>query len=179
LICIQTDTGIRCTIDPNEKCIRYGNNIKCKVEDPQKQIKDNIKKISDAIDECWDKKSFAGIANKSNCSGLVKCVGSEINITLTGNANDIIDYITNEWNAIDDGAKAKEKANMGKFVIAGYKNEPNGHVVIVIPGTLARDKYPTAAWGKYHSIGEKKETLNWAFLKSQRDCLTYRYKDLP
>jgi hypothetical protein len=139
-----------------------------------------MKKISDAIDECWDKKSFAGIANKSNCSGLVKCVGNEIGVKLTGQANDIVDHIKVNWSKAKDGVEAKEKSEAGKYVIAGVKDSPNGHVVIVVPGGLDwRGKYPTAAWGTFNGLGEKKKTLNWAFPEDDRKCLTYAYTDLP
>jgi hypothetical protein len=114
--------------------------------------------------------------NKSDCSGFVKDVAKDIlDINLSGQANDIVDQIQRApWIRVKDGAEAKSKADAGFFVIGGLKDNPNGHVVVVVQGPLApQGKYPTAYWGKLNGIGKKKATINWAWDEDDRDCVIY------
>ena len=84
-----------------------------------------------------------------------------------------------------DGVAAKNKADAGWFVIGGLlsiKNVPpqdHGHVVVVVSGPLAQDKYPTAYWGKLGGVGEKNKTINWAWNVASRDNVIYSAKKLP
>lgn len=131
---------------------------------------------SDIIDECeaqWE-------AHKSDCSGFVKAVTAAFSVTLTGQADNIVDQIKGAgWTKIADGAEAKQKADNGWLVVAGLKgaeNDPpqnNGHVVIVVSGPIAQGKYPSGYWGRLGGVGEKNQTLNWAWNTKSRDRVYY------
>ena len=119
-------------------------------------------------------------AHKSDCSGFVKAVASDLGITLTGMANDIVDEIqTAPWTELADGVAAKAQADLGFFVVGGLKETPHGHVVVVVTGPLARGKYPTAYWGRLGGIGMKNTTINWAWNAADRDHVTYACLALP
>lgn len=120
-------------------------------------------------------------AHKNDCSGFLKAVAHDIGIVLTGQANDIVDHIANSpWTSLDhDGVAAKTKAELGLFVVAGLKDTPNGHVVVITPGPLAHDKYPTGYWGKLHGVGQKNATINWAWNAEDRDKVVYAFIPVP
>src|SRR5665213_1442996 len=81
-------------------------------------------------------------AHKSDCSGFAKAVATDIGVSLSGMANDIVDEIQQlPWSTTLDGVEAGQQAEAGLFVIAGLKEDPHGHVVVVTPGPLAHDKY--------------------------------------
>lgn len=104
---------------------------------------------ADKIIECceanWDN-------YKSDCSGFVKAVAHALGASLQGNADEIATYIHGLSQTSIDGVVAAGWAADGKFVIAGLKGEEHqpprthGHVVVVVPGPLAHEKYPTAYW---------------------------------
>lgn len=134
---------------------------------------DDAQKI---IDEC--EKQFE--AHKNNCSGFVKAVAAKFSVKLTGQADDIVDQIGGEgWTKLKDGKAAKEKADAGWLVIGGLKStdhsppRSNGHVVVVVKGGLAHNKYPTGYWGSLNGNGEKNKTINYAWNTSDRDNVTY------
>ncbi len=120
--------------------------------------------------------------HKDNCSGFVKAVAGELNIELSGQANDIVDKIQNPpWKILPDGIEANRKATEGKLVIAGRKESVNGHVVVVVSNNgkeLSNGKYPYAYWGQLNAIGKKGETINYAWIKEERDSVIYSYCDL-
>jgi hypothetical protein len=117
---------------------------------------------------------------KSDCSGFVKAVASFLGITLSGQANDIVDQIQKApWTGLQDGVQAKNKADLGFFVIGGLKDQPNGHVVVVVQGPIAHSKYPTAYWGKLGGTGKKNTTINWAWDEHDRDQVIYAFIGLP
>src|SRR6516164_2166078 len=93
-------------------------------------------------------------AHKNDCSGFVKAVATDLGIVLTGMANDIVDEIASApWTSLNsDGVAAKQKAEAGFFVVAGLKDTPHGHVVVITPGPLAHDKYPTGYWGRLGGV---------------------------
>ena len=118
-------------------------NLETKISSNKIQINANAQSI---IDECEAKFE----AHKSDCSGFVKAVASEFSITLTGQADDIVDQIIGTgWTRLTDGVDAKNKADAGWFVVGGLKSidnvppQANGHVVIVVSGPLAHAKYPS------------------------------------
>jgi hypothetical protein len=126
-------------------------------------------------------------ANKSDCSGFVKDVAAELGVTLTGNADNIVDEIQKaDWRTLGRGVEAKAAADKGEFVIAGLKSSDHdqqrghGHVAVVVSGPLdpAYHKYPTAYWGSLGSVGEKAKTLNWAWRKSDRDRVIYAARSI-
>ena len=86
---------------------------------------------------------------KSDCSGFVKAVAVELGYyDLFGQANNIIDQMQKQpWRKLSSGKEAAQQASLGKFVLAGHKRSPNGHVVVVMPGGPVYGKYPYAYWG--------------------------------
>jgi hypothetical protein len=128
---------------------------------------DDSKKIVSLCDKYWD-------TYKKNCSGYVKAIASDLGITLTGQANNIVDQIQKApWKVLKSGIEAKVQATNGMFVVAGLKSDAHGHVVVVVPGTLAHGKYPTAYWGSLGGVPKKNATLNWSWNKTDRDKVIY------
>lgn len=119
-------------------------------------------------------------AHDNDCSGFVRAVSHDLGITLTGLANQIVDEIqAAPWTIVSDGVQAKAQADLGFLVIGGLKENPHGHVVVVVTGPLAAGKYPTAYWGRLGSIGKKNTTINWAWNLQDRDKVIYGYIALP
>jgi hypothetical protein len=125
-------------------------------------------------------------AHKSDCSGFAKAVATELGVTLTGQANAIVDTLKSGaggWVVLADGKTAARTA-LTKLVIAGLRGDAqavsvaNGHVVVVVPGALAHGKYPTAYWGQLNSVGKKNQTINWAWTKDDRDKVVYAAHDI-
>jgi hypothetical protein len=115
-------------------------------------------------------------AHSNDCSGFVKAVAGELGVTLEGQANDIVDAIQEfPWATANDGADAASKALMGNLVIGGLKALTNGHVVIVVPGSIKDGKYPTAYWGSLGGIGMKNMTINWSWGAADRDRVVYGF----
>jgi hypothetical protein len=119
-------------------------------------------------------------ANKADCNKFVKAVASHFGIELQGAADSIVDGISGaEWTQLSDGIAAKAQADSGFLVIGGLKGsdmsppEDHGHVVIVVSGPLAQDKYPTAYWGKLEGVGSQNKTVNWAWTSANRDKVKY------
>lgn len=123
-------------------------------------------------------------AHIADCSGFARAVASDLGITLTGMANDIVDQIqAGPWQPIADGIAAKASADAGNFVIGGLKDTPHGHVVVVVSGPIdpAHNKYPTAYWGslKGAQFSGRNKTVNWAWDAAQRDQVIYACVPLP
>ena len=115
-------------------------------------------------------------AHKDDCSGFVKAVAAHFQIPLKGMANDIVNAISMPpWSRLADGVEAAKSATAGRFVVAGLKGgdqarpAEHGHVVVVVRGELAHEKYPTAYWGRLGSVGSKAETINFAWNQQDRD----------
>jgi hypothetical protein len=126
-------------------------------------------KVVTACDNHWEK-------YKSDCSGFVKAVAGELGVALQGDANAIADAIKNTpWKLLKDGVEAKQKAELGYFVLGALKASPNGHVVVVVPGELNRSKYPTAYWGSLGRVGKKKTTINWSWTVTDLEKVYYAY----
>ena len=124
-------------------------------------------------------------ANKADCSGFAKAVAGDLRITLlSGVANDIVDEIQNApWTVLADGIAAKTQADAGFFVIGAKKDDPHGHVVVVVQGPLdgTHQKYPRAYWG---SLAGKPSvipdnTVNYAWSATERDQVIYACVPLP
>ncbi|MEP6952065.1 MAG: hypothetical protein ABI863_22435 [Ginsengibacter sp.] len=126
-------------------------------------------------------------ANKGECNRFAIAVAKEFNIVLSGIADNIVDEIqTDEWIKLNDGIDAKNKADKGFFVIGGLKAADeippavHGHIVVVLSGDLAHDKYPTAMWG---SLGGPlpspgKNTINFSWNKTSRDKVIYAARQI-
>lgn len=129
-----------------------------------------IQKVLSLCEKHW-------VKYQKDCSGYVKAVASEIGITVTGQANDIVDQMNGTgWTLCKDGVDARQKAIDGNFVIGGLKATSNGHVVVVVPGPLAHGKYPTAYWGSIGGVGKKNTTINWSWNTTDRDLVVYAYR---
>jgi len=118
----------------------------------------------------------------ADCSGFAKAVATALGITLEGMANDIVDQIqAAPWTVLADGIAAKSQADAGFFVIGGLKDNPHGHVVVVVQGPIdpAHQKYPTAYWGSLAGKPGKEQTVNWAWDTADRDRVTYAFVPLP
>lgn len=112
--------------------------------------------ILDSLTESWDQEFTSGIKNKDNCSGFAKSVMAKLGIPMaaTANADGIASAVANSsgWQAIASGVDAAKQAANGVFVLAVLKSSEhaparnNGHVAVVISGTLYRGKYPPV-WG--------------------------------
>jgi cell wall-associated NlpC family hydrolase len=129
----------------------------------------NATTVVEACEEHWG-------AYKSDCSGFVRAVARELGVTLSGQANDIVDQMeTGPWSELANGLEARDKATTGYFVLAALEDDPHGHVAVVVPGELNRGKYPTAYWGSLGSTGRKAATINWCWDRTDRDKVTYAY----
>jgi cell wall-associated NlpC family hydrolase len=139
----------------------------------------NADRIVKACDDNWD-------AYKSDCSGFVRAVAHALGIELSGLADDLVTAIQGEgWTDLGhDGVQAKQKAEEGNFVVAGLKGSDqaapsaHGHVVVIVPGSLAHGKYPTGYWGKLHGTGKKKFTINWAWKHADLPNVVYGSRQL-
>ena len=120
-------------------------------------------------------------AHQNDCSGFVRAVAADLNVTMDGVANDIVDKIGagGTWQKLPDGIAANASAVTGKFVVAGlrgdeqFEHSNHGHVVVVVDGPLAHGRYPSAYWGRLGGDGAKFETTNWAWTEHDRDRVTY------
>jgi hypothetical protein len=117
---------------------------------------------------------------KDDCSKFVKAVAGTLGITLTGDANSIVDQIVGAgWTRLADGRAAAQQAALGSLVIGGLKGSDqehpsaHGHVVVVVKGPLNRDKYPSAYWGQLGGVGKENETINWSWRSGDRDRVIY------
>src|SRR4051794_36765080 len=94
------------------------------------QCNEDAEKIVQACLLHWE-------SHKGDCSGFVKAVAAELGVGLSGQANDIVRHIAANWWRIDSGREARDWAEAGYLVVAGLEAQPNGHVVVVVPGPLA------------------------------------------
>lgn len=88
---------------------------------------------------------------------------------------------------LGNGIVAKEAAERGAFVVAGLEGKDHdpraahGHVVVVVVGPLAKNKYPSAYWGSLGCEGAKCDTghfntINFAWTTEDRDRVIYAAK---
>ena len=125
--------------------------------------------ITRVCEERWE-------AYQDDCSGFVKAVATHLGITLTGQANDIVDQMqVLPWKVLKSGKEAEAHARLNFFVVRGLKASGHGHVVVVVPGPLNRETYPTAYWGRLGGQGRKASTINLAWNQTDRDKVTYAY----
>ena len=124
-------------------------------------------KVRAACEKHWN-------AFKGDCSGFVKAVAGELGMTVTGQANEIVETMKAlPWKPLRSGAEAKTHAELGYLVLGGLKASPNGHVVVVVKGPLNRGKYPTAYWGRLNGEGRKDATINWSWNETDREKVSY------
>ncbi|EQB05336.1 hypothetical protein L288_13060 [Sphingobium quisquiliarum P25] len=129
-------------------------------------------------------------SNSTDCNAFVKAVAGNLGVTLTGNADSIVDQISGSgWTSLEDGVAASAAAADGKLVVGGLKAKDlgsnHGHVVIVVPptGPLAHGKYPYAYWGSLDDGDVRKNgglgtTVNYSFNTATRDKVVYASIDI-
>ncbi|HEX5080289.1 MAG TPA: hypothetical protein VFV80_14145 [Geminicoccaceae bacterium] len=123
---------------------------------------------------------------QDDCNKFVKAVAGALDITLTGNADMIVDQIVGPgWTRLADGKAAAQEAALGALVIGGLKGSDqevpsaHGHVVVVVRGPLNRDKYPTAYWGRLGGGGARNKTINWSWRSGDQDRVIYGAHPVP
>jgi hypothetical protein len=124
--------------------------------------------------------------HSADCSGFVRAVCADLGVAVTGLANDIVNTIRagGAWTRLADGGAAMDSAKSGKLVIAGLRGDEqavpdaHGHVVVVVDGPMAHNRYPTAYWGQLHGTGGRFKTLDDAWTARDRDRITYAAHDL-
>lgn len=110
---------------------------------------------------------------KHDCSGFLKAVAADLGITLSGDANAIVDAMGwAPWTQLGaDADKAVAYAGMGYLVVAGLKAGHHGHVVIIMPGQSK--PYPLAYWGRFGGTGRKNSPINYSW--THADLANVRY----
>jgi hypothetical protein len=125
-------------------------------------------------------------AHQGDCSGFAHAVATQLNVTLVGVADQIVETLRTDpaWTRIADGVAAAQRAKAGKLVIAGLKGseqtrpDPHGHVVVVVDGPMAHNAYPSAYWGSLGGQPGRNQTLNFAWTVADRDRITYAEHNL-
>jgi hypothetical protein len=137
------------------------------------------RKVVAACEKWWSRMGPNQLVNKSDCSGFVSSVASELGIKLSGKANDMYYKIQQiPWSVLGRGDHAAHLAAMaaanGKFVVGAWRdpNGGDGHVGVIVDTNYATAKIPfreraIAYWGRLHSEGKAYEvhSLSWAVQK--------------
>jgi len=139
-----------------------------------------VDRVREACEACFE-------ANQHDCSGFARAVAKQVDVTLNGLANDIVNTLRagGAWRALSDGIAAAASAKAGRLVIAGlrgdeqFEHSNHGHIVVVVDGPLAHGRYPSAYWGRLGGEGAKFETVNWAWTEHDRDRVAYAEHDIP
>lgn len=134
-------------------------------------------KVQRVVDEC----KVAWPAKKDACNFFVEEVCSKLGVTLSGMANDMVDTIGggSGWTVLADGPAARDAAMQGKLVIAGQKAQGNGHVAIVVAGTMNPMGWaPSGYWGSVNpEISAKGGQGNWISLCFTNHDMVYACRD--
>jgi len=129
--------------------------------------------IKDLCEKYYDKWIY-------DCSGFLKAVAKDLGITLTGMANNIIDFMGSSpsWRSLGNDADAAVRmAGQRYLVVAGLKAAGHGHVVIIMPG--AAKPYPTAYWGSISHHPGRNKTINWAWTRADLANVSYFATPIP
>jgi hypothetical protein len=133
-----------------------------------KKVSKDVFSLIDAINLAFSRPEFRPRDGITYCNQFVTEVCTKYGFKgLEGLlANQMIDAIekSQDWSIVDM-SKCQELVNQGTLIIAGLKDEPHGHVVVICPGkekTSGRwGTVPTCAnIGKDVRIGSG---VNWAF----------------
>ena len=142
----------------------------------------NAQKVIDTCKSAWP-------AKKDACNFFAIEVASQLHITLTGTADQIVDQIKGSgWTSIANGPAARSAAMQGKFVIAGIKSgdftEPRdeGHVAVVVAGDLNPGGWaPSGYWGStapdIASKGGSGAPISQCFRAEDKDKIVYASRD--
>lgn len=115
--------------------------------------------------------------NQDDCNAFVKAVATQLHVSLPADANAdaLVDYMSSTpsgWTKLPDGdgARAEQDAAAGKFVIAGLRGseqkspQRNGHVCVVVKGSLDANGYPPGYWGSIsQGVARKNASLRKAW----------------
>lgn len=134
---------------------------------------DRLLRLIDACCEARENESFwpkPPEIGPTHCNEAVQFVLNRFGYkTLAGLvANDMIDYMsakTDEWRKVDM-FEAQRLANEGCVVVAGKKDAPKGHVVVIRPGKMDFSPKWNSRVPKCLQIGRHvtiSTALNWAF----------------
>ena len=139
--------------------------------------------IVDKCTESWNETTSAGLINKNNCSGFLKCIANKLGVTMpsAADANGLVDFMKlQQWKVLATGADAAFQASNGMFVVAGLRSDEHspkrshGHVGVVVSGAMYRGIYPKC-WcgsiGSAQSQGTKSVGEIWN--KKDRDSVVY------
>jgi hypothetical protein len=104
----------------------------------------------------WEKSDY-----KQNCSAFVKAVAAELQIPLSGQANDIYEHIQKApWTYCGEGGHGSVVAGItaseGKFVVGASQDLPNGHVAIMVDYSNKSSR-AKAYWGRLPGPGLTEE----------------------
>ncbi|MEP7221123.1 MAG: hypothetical protein ABI673_00500 [Novosphingobium sp.] len=132
----------------------------------------NFKTLKEICEKHYDKYIY-------DCSGFLKAVAKDVGISLSGQANGIIDQMAKSpWTSHGHDAKAAiQAAGQRKLVVAGLKATPNGHVAIIMP--TASSPYATAYWGSIGKHPGRNKTLNWSWGKTDLPKVKYFSCPIP
>ncbi|MDU9415851.1 hypothetical protein [Pseudomonas sp. zfem005] len=141
--------------------------------------------IVNAATAAWDQSYITGTQNKKNCSGFLQSVAATLGVPIpAGTADSIMGGLPQAtgWKELASGDEAAQKASQGYFVIAGIKGSDhnparnNGHVAVVIGGTLYRGKYPRVWCGSIAgSVGQSQglRSVGEVWNRTDRDLVKY------
>jgi hypothetical protein len=131
-----------------------------------------MKTIVDVCEAHW-------AAWSGDCSGFLKAVSRDVGLPLVGQANQIIDAISKPgWEDLGhDSKKAVLRASSRCLVIAGIKEDPNGHVVVIVPGRA--NPWPHAYWGMLDGVGQKNAPISRAFFGYQLPDVRFYSQSIP
>jgi hypothetical protein len=150
------------------------------------------RKVIFACEKWWHRMGPNHLANKSDCSGFVSSVASELGVPggLTGSANDMYHKIqSSPWSVLgagDHGAHlAAVAATNGKFVVGAWRNPSggHGHVAVIVDTNYSSATVPhrtraLAYWGTLGSEGEKRSIHSNAWGASKRPHVIYSAMDI-
>lgn len=136
----------------------------------------DVYRLLDAICEAYDAPEFKPSSGVTYCNQAVTYVAERVGYNLFKGllANHMVDLMgsSRDWQEIEI-KESQTYANTGRFVVAGLKDNPHGHVVVVRPGReIYSEKWQTLVpkvmnVGAKNFIGvdEKKRimTLAWVF----------------
>ena len=150
------------------------------------------RKVISACEKWWPLTGPHRLVNKSDCSGFVSSVASELGVPggLTGSANEIFHKIQRSpWSVLGTGDHAAHLAAVaatnGKLVVGAWR-EPsggNGHVAIIVDTNYASATVPfrtraLAYWGTLGSEGEKRSIHSNSWGASKRPQVVYSAIDI-
>lgn len=127
----------------------------------------NRKEIIDAAEASFE-------MNKADCNAFLKAVAAKLGVEmpLGLDANGLFDHIASSphWKNLGKGQPGMELAVQhalnGEFVVAAMKEPDHGHVAVIVG--VDKDGTPTAYWGRYRSVGEKRGRLSRSWDRARK-----------